>query len=221
MTRVTVAIPYRGGQVDRELAFDYTRDYLGKLLPTADHIVVDTDHKPFNRAAARNAAVRQAGSGIVIVCDADSIPERDAIEAAIEAASDGCLHLPYTVFQGLSREHTLRVLMQDYPLAGGKVDLVSTWSVGGCIVIDHDAYFDAGGQDEGFVGWGGEDVAFFHACETLLGPHTRHDGTLFGLWHPSEMNKRSPQYRKMAQRQNRYRAARGNPDAMRELIRGR
>ena len=217
---VTVAIPFRGGQVDREVAFDYTREYLRKLLPTARHIVVDTDHKPYNRSAGRNEAVRQAKSGIVIVCDADSMPEKEPIEEAIEAASDGVLHIPYTVFTGLSREQTMRVLLQDAPFNGGKPQMISTSSVGGCMVIDCDAYWAAGGQDEGFVHWGGEDVAFWAACEALLGPTVRHSGILYGLWHPSEMNRKAPHYRQMIERQNRYRALRRKPEAMRKLVFG-
>jgi len=217
--RVTVVVPFRGGQVDREVAFEHTRAHLQHILPTARLVVADTDHQPFNRAAARNAGVREAGAGIVVVCDADSLPEREPVEAAIEAAADGLLHLPYTIFSGLTREQTLRVLLQGLPLGDvGKPDLVTTNSVGGVLVIDHDAWWEAGGQDEGFHGWGGEDVAFRHACDTLLGQTVRHDGVLYGLWHPSEMDRKSAQYRTNIARQNRYRGLRRNPRAMRQLI---
>ena len=217
---VTIAIPYRGGQVDREVAFAYTRTHLEKQLPGARLIVADTPHVPFNRSAARNEAVRQAGAGVVVVCDADSLPERDSLEAAITAAADGVLHLPYTIFQGLTREHTLAALLQGAPLSGPKPLLQTTNSVGGCFVIEHDAYFAAGGQDEGFIGWGGEDVAFRHACDALLGPTVRHDGVLYGLWHPSEMDRASRQYKTNIARQNRYRGVRSQPKMMRALIEG-
>jgi glycosyltransferase involved in cell wall biosynthesis len=217
--RVTVVVPFRGGQVDREVAFAHTRAHLQQIVPGARLVVADTGHEPFNRSAARNAGVREAGSGVVVVCDADSLPEREPVEAAIEAAGDGLLHLPYTIFAGLTREQTLRVLLQDLPPGdAGKPELVTTNSVGGVLVIDHDAYWDAGGQDEGFHGWGGEDVAFRHACDALLGQTVRHDGTLFGLWHPTEMDRSSQQYRRNIARQNRYRGLRRNPRGMRQLI---
>jgi glycosyltransferase involved in cell wall biosynthesis len=216
---VTVVVPFRGGQVDREVAFAHTCAHLRRILPGARLIVADTERKPFNRSGARNAGVREAGSGIVVVCDADSLPEREPVEAAIEAAADGLLHLPYTIFTGLTREQTLRVLLQGHAPAGiGKPELVTTNSVGGALVIDHDAYWEAGGQDEGFHGWGGEDVAFRFACDSLLGPTERHDGVLYGLWHPSEMNRTSQQYRRNIARENRYRGLRLNPRAMRKLI---
>jgi hypothetical protein len=219
---VTVAIPYRGGQVDREVAFAYTRAYLEKLLPAARLLVVDTDHEPFNRSAARNEAVRQAGSGIVVVCDADSMPEPEPLHEAIAAAADGVLHLPYTIFTGLTREQTLQVLLQGSDLrTGAPLALLTTNSVGGCLVIDHDAYWDAGGQDEGFHGWGGEDVAFRFACDALLGETQRHTGVLYGLWHPSEMDRNSRQYKVNIARQHRYRGARRSATMMRRLIESR
>src|SRR5690606_20432494 len=136
-------------------------------------------------------------------------------------ASDGVLHLPYTTFTGLTREQTVRILLQGAPLnVGGEPDLVSTNSVGGCMVIDCDAYWAAGGQDEGFVGWGGEDVAFWAACEALLGETVRHAGVLYGLWHPSDMRPKTVRYRKMIERQNRYRALRRKPEEMRKLVFG-
>ena len=37
---------------------------------------------------------------------------------------------------------------------------------GGTIALEREAYFEIGGYDECFVGWGGEDNEFFQRCQT-------------------------------------------------------
>lgn len=213
---VTVVVPYRGGQPHRERAFAYTRDHLSSVLPGAPIIVADSGHETFNRAASRNAGVLQAEPGVVVVCDADTLVQRRPVEDAVEAAADGRLHLPYTFFRQLTRDHTRRVIDEGAGLRASKPEFMVTTAVGGCVVMDRDAYL-AVGQDEGFHGWGGEDVAFKFACDALLGPTVRHPGLMFGLWHPSEMDRSSEGYRRNIARQNRYRAARRDAVRMRAL----
>src|SRR5690606_25078590 len=156
----------------------------------------------FSRAGSRNKGVREAANDIVVVCDADSIPQERPILEAIESAYDNRLHLPYTHFLSLSREHSAKVLKNGARPLAGKPQFVSTNSVGGVLVMTKEAYFAVGGQDEGFEGWGGEDVAFAFACDVLLGPYVRHTGLLSVLWHKSRGVLRPKQYNTNIVRQN-------------------
>lgn len=216
---VTVVFPYRGSDPHRVRAFEYTRRHMEALLPGARVIVADSGDEQFNRAASRNLGVRQADDGIVVVCDADTLVRKRPLLEAIEAAQDGRLHLPHTFFLSLTEEHTRRILDHGAGHRAGKPEFMVTTAVGGCLVIDRGAYLSTGGQDEGFHGWGGEDVAFKFACDALLGPTVRHPGLMFGLWHPSEMDQSSEGYKRNIARERLYRSARRDATRMKELIR--
>lgn len=212
--RFAVAIPYRpNGQSERQRNFEYVYDYFA----SRSYPVLDTDsgHERFNRSASRNAAVRALrGWDAVAICDADFVPPLDALEAALEAASrDGGLHQPFDNALYLTADET------DRYLAGG--ELPARWGgdlTGGCFVISPEAWFEAGGMDERFEGWGGEDDAFRIAAETLLGPRRHHEGTMPHLWHPSSAAFGSAAHRGNLALLRRYTQAANDREAMRALI---
>lgn len=216
--RVTVAVPFRGGQLDREIHADYIATTLRDMLPDADHQLVDCDGM-FSRARVRNEAVHRAGNGVVVLCDADTLPEPGPLRAAIEgAAEDGVLHLPYTRYRALSPAGTLAVYARGVDPHHAPVEDESRRPIGGVWVIRADAYWAAGGMDEAFQGWGFEDDAFWTASSLLLGPPVRHDGTITHLHHQPAADTRSPQYRANRARHQQYVRARRNPAAMRSLV---
>lgn len=221
MIAPALCIPYRGTTVDRRVAFKYVAETLQAWFPDSPLIVGDVAGDKFSRAGSRNAAVTEAvgvaGASVVIVCDADTLPERSALYEAVEAATDGRMHLPYTKFMSLSREATLDMVYLDGDPLSYTPEFTSDTSVGGCFVMLADSYYEVGCQDTGFVGWGGEDVAFAFACETFLGENIRHTGNAVGLYHPTDMRRGTVEYNRMIQRQDKYRRARGNPIAMRSL----
>lgn len=218
MTKVTVCVPFRGGALDREIHADYVAARLREMLPDADHLVVDVDGE-FSRARVRNEAVRRAGSGVVVLCDADTIPEKQPLLDAIAgAAQDGRLHLPYTRYRALSPEGTLAVYARGVHPADAPVEEESRRPIGGVWVISVDAWWQAGGMDEQFLGWGFEDDAFHAAANILLGETVRHEGAITHLHHTSAANPRSTQYRANRARYQQYSRARRDPDAMRALV---
>jgi len=183
------------------------------------HLDVDSGHAPFSRAGSRNEGVRQAeaaGADVVVLCDADTLPEAEPLHAAIEAATDGVLHLPYTWYRGLSQRGTV-----DY-LAGAKAEDCATdwaheWATGGVLVLTPAAWDAAGGMDERLVGWGHEDVVFRICIDALVGPTVKHHGTITHLWHPLESGLGSPQHVANGALCQRYNDAAGDPDAIRAL----
>src|SRR5690606_42077671 len=80
------------------------------MLPGALHLDADSGHTPFSRAGSRNhgaALAMAAGAVVIVVGDADTIPEPGPLHAAIgQAATDGRLHTPYTRFLGLTAHGT-------------------------------------------------------------------------------------------------------------------
>ena len=218
--RVAAVIPWRGGQPDRERHHKTVRAHLETLLPDAVHIDADSGHRPFSRAGSRNHGVRLAqdvGAEVVVVCDADTLPEREPLLAAIDAAHDGRLHLPYRTFKGLSRQGT-NAYLRGAPLGTCSVELTTEWSTGGVLAIMPASWWRMGGMDERFCGWGTEDTAARVACDALLGPTVKHDGTIWHLWHPSEIDPSSSLYQANMALMARYVAAEGDPDAVRAIV---
>lgn len=216
----TLIFPWRDTNPDRARAKDTVVAAVTGLLPDAEVIFADSGHQPFNRAASRNHGVRQAGDGVVVVCDADTIPERQPLHEAIAAAEDGMLHLPYITYRALTRLGTRAHLLLGRPLQDCATELVRPGSQGGVLVMQAEAWFEAGGMDERFTGWGFEDAAFYAAAATLLGEPVRHEGTIYHLWHPTELNMGSATYIANAGLCRLYERAYGDPEAVRALQEG-
>lgn len=218
MLKVTVCVPFRAGALDREIHAEYVSARLREILPDATHMTVDVEGA-FSRARVRNEAVRRAGSGVVVLCDADTIPQEHALHAAIEgAAADGRLHLPYTRYRALSPEGTLAVYARGVHPSDAPVEDESRRPIGGVWVISADAWWQAGGMDESFVGWGFEDDSFHAAANILLGQTVRHEGTITHLHHKPAANVQSPEYRANRSRFQQYVRARRSPGQMRTLV---
>jgi len=217
---VAVVFPWRGGQPERERHFEYVAEALHDMLPDAFHLDVDSAANPFSRAGSRNLGVAVAASlkaDVVVLCDADTIPEPEPLFAAIEGAKDGRLHLPYTHFRGLSPAGTFEYL-RGKPAAECHAELESDWSTGGVWVLAPDAFVRSGGFDERFVAWGNEDCAGRICCDAILGPTVKHEGTITHLWHPSAIDMTSDTWKANQALGKRYDDAEGDLDAVKALI---
>lgn len=144
------------------------------------------DEGPFNRSAAINRAARDAGAwDVAIVADSDSFVGKDQIEAAVDTcATTGQMTLAYDRFAYLSRAMSDQIMLG---FDGDWTPGVEFWIPGTCssmVVITRPVWDEAEGFDEGFVGWGGEDVAFSHKAQTFGGGLQRIPGFLWHLWHP-------------------------------------
>lgn len=217
---VTVAVPFRGGHLDREIHADYIRARLRAMLPEARHITADAPGAGFSRAGARNAAVREAGTGVVVLCDADTLPEEQPLRDAItSAANDGRLHLPYTLYRALGPDSTLAVYARGLDPHQVQASETSMRPIGGVWVIATEAWWAAGGMDERFIGWGFEDDAFWAAAGCLLGAPVRHNGVITHLFHQSAATSpRSDEYRRNRDRYAAYARARRHAPSMRRLV---
>ncbi|MCX4816752.1 galactosyltransferase-related protein [Streptomyces sp. NBC_01239] len=217
---VTVVIPWRPGTAERNAHHEYVRARLATLLPDAIHLDVDSGHMPFSRAGSRNEGVQRAeaaGADVVVICDADTLPEPEPLHAAIAAAADGVLHLPYTWFRGLSQQGTSDYLA-GLPADSCATDLAHEWATGGVLVIQPASWWAMGGMDERFVGWGFEDAAARICADALLGPTVRHDGAITHLWHPQESGLGSPQHVANGRLCQRYVDATGEAGALRAIV---
>lgn len=207
----TVCIPWRP-QPDRVAAHQRVREFWDGL----GYPVIEADSQPglpWHLAEARNVAVAQC-SGVVIVADADTLAEPGNIAQAVEmAAADDVVVWPFTEYCYMRRGDFLAV-----DSAGRRPLWTKPDSVGGVFVTSTETYWRVGGQDERLARrWGFEDNCFLAAARTLSRVE-RIPGRVWACAHSvadgRDWSEANPNYA-WAQR---YRAADGDPAAMRELI---
>lgn len=173
-------------------------------------------------AAARQLAADLAPT-VLVIADADStIARPEDLRAALEGVSSG-RHpwiVPHSWVYRLREAETERLHAnpEARPRLGHTCRPVYQGIPGGGItVLTADAFDTIGGIDRRFLGWGGEDVAFGYALETLVAPVHRLEGRLVHLWHPPETsNLRGSETSERLV--GHYTAANGFPRRMRHVI---
>lgn len=219
--KTTVMIPFKSDCPWRKNAVEYV--YKAYKAIALEHgnmevRVASDDSKDYSRAAMRNKAVEWSDNGVVVLADADILPNPIPLLSAIRCAQKGGMHLPYNYYRALSKDSTSLYYANNYldvnslPMAYDSYD-----STAGIIVIRKDQWWKAGGMDERITGWGWEDTAFYAAAETMLGPVKRHKGTINHLWHPFAGEIGSEGYLKNKAIYERYEAAK-TPRQLEEIL---
>lgn len=176
---------------------------------------------PFHRSEARNRAVRDADADVVVVADADSIPEIPRVRwatVAVQTHLRDYLVYPFDRYVAVPAD---AVLLPDLSMATPNFvkdgrDVDNAYAAGGVFVIRTELYWSLGGMDERFERkWGFEDNAFYSVAKTLAGV-TRCAGTVYSIDHADA--EREYDGNENAARLKLYQFAEGQPDVMRELI---
>lgn len=215
---LTVIIPWRE-QPSRISALDAVRHWYLREIGDVDFVLIDSADEIFNLSQARNTGV----AGVtdtehpVVINDADTIPQRQSLLRAVDAAAtSGLVHLPYTEYHWLgasgSGQYAGGTALDDcdFELVRG--------ACSGVYVTTPRTWASHGAQDERFRGWGFEDAAWYLAHSTLLGePPHRTEGRVFALHHAAEPRE-GDQYDANAALMERYRSAAGDAVAMRALV---
>ena len=234
---ISVVIPLR---VDRRRAriWDWVNARWGYVtaelqrLEAVQVVFADNGQPDFDRGGSRNAGVAEATGDILVIADADVIPELHQIADAIHAIRDDGHPwvFPYTTYINLAQWWTTELLntrlpdeqipVVDHDPASGFFDHLIRDSPAGMLVMPREAFHAAGGYDPRFQGWGYEDNAFMLAVDTLWGPHHRIPGDLLHLWHPVGANEafEQPHIHDNRRLFRRYEKAAGNPTRMGELV---
>ena len=215
---LTVLIPWRA-QPSRLAAIDAVVHWYRQNLGDVNICTIDSDDELFNLARCRNLGIDsiENSAEVVVINDADTIPQLEPLLEAIgAAATSGLVHLPYTRYHWLGTPGTAQFTAGtaldecDFELVNG--------ACSGVYVTTPSSWWSHGGQDERFRGWGFEDAAWYVAHETLLeAVPRRHDGTIYALHHAAQARE-GTQYDANAALMERYREARSSRDAMRQLV---
>ncbi|CAN5317131.1 hypothetical protein BH11ACT2_BH11ACT2_12890 [soil metagenome] len=213
---LTVLIPWRPSP-SRIPAFDAVVDWYRTNLPGVDIRTIDSRDPVFNLAQCRNDAIASIDDPdrVVVINDGDTIPQREPLLAAVAAAGDGYVHLPYTEYHWLGESGDAQ-FAAGTPLADCDFELVRG-ACSGVFVTTGATWRRHGGQDERFRGWGFEDKAWLLAHETIIGEPRRHDGAVYALHHSPELRE-GPHYDANAALMQRYVDASASLEAMRQLV---
>lgn len=215
---LTVLIPWRP-QPSRVAAFDAVVEWYQKNIPGVDIRTIDSPDDVFNLARCRNLGVQLVNDvdEVIVINDADTLPQLEPLLAAINAAkTSGLVHLPYSEYRWLGATGTAQY-SAGTALSDCSFELVRG-ACSGVYVTTPATWWSHGGQDERFRGWGFEDAAWYLAHETLLGAvPARHEGHVYALHHEPQLRE-GPQYDANATLMASYRAAVGDPTSMRGFV---
>ncbi len=183
--KVVLGFPYRGTHRWREEIFSIVKREVTEMYPWDGVIVEDSGHDQFNRSATRNLIVELAhyqGADVVVICDADSIPEAYNLEVAIRRAYERSeMVVPFDwvkviAYKSVFRSYTPYKQAMEIRTYGP--------SCGGIFVCKPSTWAYVGGMDERIVGWGYEDQIFLVALHTFLKGYTSLQGILYNFEHP-------------------------------------
>jgi hypothetical protein len=255
-------VPRKNDHGRRDLTWRWVKRYLRCELGASAEIVIGRDRAsehvdehghpiPFSKSVAVNHAASKAKGDIFVIYDADAyLPGRVLMHCAerIRFARDHGIRrwfVPYRVLYRLTEAASDRVLASDprdperFPSPPDPADVEDTAGSGHghlfgamVMVMPREAFFFIGGMDEHFRGWGGEDVSFLRALDTLWAKHRNAPGQILHLWHEKiHIGERVPgnQYATRAwqgqtQAQvngwlaSQYNAATNKPSQMRALV---
>lgn len=191
--KISVVIPWRA-KPDRQYGFNIVKSWYRENFPEASLIFSDDGKKDFCLSGCRNFGVKLAeegGADIVIINDADTIPEINPLKDSVVAAyNDSYVHLPYTEYRSLRKKGTLEFK------SGKQLNQCDAFIVDGAVsgvyVTSPKTWWSHYGQDERFRGWGFEDAAWYSAHKIILNKEpVRHNGAVYSMHHKSAVKSGS------------------------------
>lgn len=215
----SVIIPYAWTDRDRERAFDYVRRWWEDMGYRV--LIGRGDVGNWSKGAAVHSMRHLVDTEGLIIADCDVMVTRELIGISKSAVASGAAWaMPHGKVVRMTRSDTQRVYrVGDRALLSARATGRYAPPGGGLVFLTTEAYDTVGGIDPRFKGWGGEDISFARALDTLCGYGVRLGGYLWHLWHPRTPrrpgNRASVESEALAAR---YLEAEGDPDAMRAVI---
>ncbi|MEQ9409410.1 MAG: galactosyltransferase-related protein [Fuerstiella sp.] len=174
------------------LVIDQSADpVFGNSLPAA----VQHVHRPrpegltgWRKSWALNQGARLASGEILVFHDGDIVCPAGYAQALLAQMKDaGAASIQRFLFN-LNQGDTQRLFDSgSWPENFQPERIRQNWE-GGTIAVRREAFFELGGYDEAFVGWGGEDNEFFNRCRAV-GHLTYGFVPFVHLWHQSQPDK--------------------------------
>jgi glycosyltransferase involved in cell wall biosynthesis len=199
-TSVSIVIPWLDrGDAERRRVAEYVIDYYRET--EIGEVVIgsyDDDGGPLNRSRLRNEGAKRASNDILFFADADVLVPRAQLEAAVFLAKreQGAV-LAHDLFRTEATAEDIEKVLSGEQMFEDFLDkdrpsywqnegpLPDDWHVGPAYAIRRDAFFEVGGFDEGFVGWGEEEKDFLLRVSKRFQPLRTVSGTVLDLGSPT------------------------------------
>lgn len=214
----SIIIPYNT-LPERRSVHEWVLRFYQCTYPSFEVVPSLYEATPWNKGKAINEGVRKARSDKLVIVDADTIilPEQ------LKKALDNDWAIPFTIVNNLTKCATKSVLTtpaESTMWAALPTDKVreSFMYAGGVWVISREVFESAGGIDERFEGWGGEDESTVRSLDVMFRRHEKIEGEIYHLWHPSSSSPETFKQTNNYQLYRRYRGAGANRGRMERLI---
>lgn len=171
---IAIVIPWRETP-SRITLFNYLVEWYSREFPLFKIIVSDSGHEKFNVASSRNLGIKKSfdeGHEVVICSDADVFVSKDSIiKSLLNAISTNNITIPYTELRKINEGGTQKFLKNDsqsfemiemkrkVPVLT-KEKLQNLTPCAGIMIITKSLFYEFGGFDENYSGWGLEDTDY-------------------------------------------------------------
>lgn len=145
----------------------------------------------YNRSLAFNVGARNAKGKLLVVHDNDMPVPTCYAKEMVARWNAGAKVINLKRFIFYLNERDSKAIMESRRICRGLIpDMVlQNLTGGGSLGVDSDWYFAVGGHDEGFVGWGGEDVEFWDRATSEGGLYGYAMMPIVHLWHRPQPDK--------------------------------
>lgn len=200
---ISILIPFSSKDPIRRRNLKWLLEYLRCELPDAEVIIGKSRSKVFCKGEALNNAIKKSHGKVIVVLDADTYIRGHVIKRCadriLEELSYGnrLWYVPYHHLFRLKKWVTDIIIESDpcdpfvipTPVPSDYIenqgDMIKYGRRYGAMItiFPREAFDILGCFDERFRGWGGEDVAFVRAMDTLYTRHKSTHNDVFHLWH--------------------------------------
>lgn len=193
-----IIIPFFGDDPWRRQIFKSLFFYYFSVMNNCVLVAPSDGSVPDSRSAARNTLIKNVGDpdDVIVIMDADVWVDSTILNEAISLVDSGekTWAIPYDssgyyrLNENKGTETLAKLNRLEFNLPRPKVKdciIGGFKSYASCIVMKRSFFYECGGYDERFVGWGFEDDAFREVSITLAGqPWRPSKGHLIHVWHP-------------------------------------
>ncbi|MGA7879106.1 MAG: glycosyltransferase family A protein [Desulfoferrobacter sp.] len=132
------------------------------------HTPIGRPDMPFNRSWALNVGAAQAEGEILVLLDGDTCVPKCYARELRTIHSQGFKVMRLTRFCFMLDKQSSEMLCKCLDFSRKyKVSGMMIQNMGRTLAVDREVYFELGGHDESFIGWGGEDDEFAQRCNLV------------------------------------------------------